>query len=71
MNAVSFIQSIIFVYISQKSGINAGLALLHLKRMRQKRWDDIWHSIERRQHFRGGALGEGEQVDLIPNEVTV
>lgn len=43
------------------SGINGGLALLHLKRMRQMNWENLWHTVERMQHFKRGYLVEGEQ----------
>ncbi|THD24584.1 hypothetical protein D915_004502 [Fasciola hepatica] len=58
------------VTIIPKAGINAGLALFHLKRMRQMNWENLWHIIERIEHFQHGYLGEGEQVNYQLNAMT-
>lgn len=46
----------------QYSGVNGGLALLHLSRMRQVNWDGKWREVLKRILRRKSKLGESDQV---------
>lgn len=53
------------IHTSQRSGINGGLALLHLSRMRQVNWDDIWRETLRLRLEQVKILHENDQVRLL------